>query len=145
MSDEPEANDLPDLAQTVEAEMSTSDASVAPDSSAVATESSEEAEGAVGSGVEESDGKAARAADLGLIMNVPLRLSVELGSAMLPVREVLELGRGSVVELDRMNGEPADVYVNDRLIARGELAVEDERVAVQITELVADRDTASAG
>ena len=74
--------------------------------------------------------------DLGLIMEVPLRLSVELGSSRLPVREVLELAKGSIVELDRMDGDPADVYVNDRLIARGEVAVQDERVAVRITELV---------
>ncbi|MFK7898699.1 MAG: flagellar motor switch protein FliN [Myxococcota bacterium] len=74
--------------------------------------------------------------DLGLIMEVPLRLSVELGSANLPVRDVLELREGSVVELDRMDGEPADVYVNDRLIARGELDVKDDRVAIRITELL---------
>lgn len=75
--------------------------------------------------------------DLGLIMDVPLRLSVELGSASLPVREVLALSKGSVIELDRMNGEPADIYVNDRLIARGELATDDDRMAVRITELIA--------
>ena len=75
--------------------------------------------------------------DLGLVMDVPLHLSVELGSTRMPVRDVLALAKGSVVELDRMNGEPADIYVNDRLIARGEIANEDDRVAVRITELVA--------
>ena len=75
-------------------------------------------------------------ADLGLILEVPLRLSVELGSANLPVRDVLALTKGSVVELDRLQGEPADVYANDRLIARGEIAVTDQRVAIRITELV---------
>lgn len=84
-------------------------------------------------------------ADLGLIMEVPLRLSVELGSATLPVRDVLALTKGSVVELDRMNGEPADVYVNDRLIARGELTVQDDRVAVRITELLAVQASANVG
>jgi flagellar motor switch protein FliN/FliY len=79
--------------------------------------------------------------DLGLIMDVPLRLSVELGSASLPVRDVLALSKGSVVELDRTNGEPADVYVNDRLIARGELTVQEDRVAVRITELIAVKST----
>jgi flagellar motor switch protein FliN/FliY len=77
------------------------------------------------------------AGDLGLVMEVPLRLSVELGSATLPVRDVLALSKGSIVELDRLSGEPADVYVNERLIARGEILVQDERVAVRITELVA--------
>ena len=81
--------------------------------------------------------KSVAAPDLGLIMEVPLRLSVELGSVNLPVREVLALTKGSVVELDRMNGDPADVYVNDRLIARGEVTVHDDRVAIRITELLA--------
>jgi flagellar motor switch protein FliN/FliY len=49
---------------------------------------------------------------------------------------VLALTKGSVVELDRMSGEPADVYANDRLIARGEVSVADQRVAIRITELV---------
>jgi len=79
----------------------------------------------------------AAASDLGLIMEVPLRLSVELGSASLPVRDVLALSKGSVVELNRMSGEPADIYVNDRLIARGEVVVQEERVAVRISELIA--------
>ena len=73
---------------------------------------------------------------LGLIMEVPLRLSVEIGTARLAVRDVLALSKGSIVELNRMSGDPADVYANDRLIARGELQVKDERVAIRITELV---------
>ncbi len=85
------------------------------------------------------------AEDLGLIMDVPLRLSVELGSASLPVRDVLALSKGSVVELDRANGEPADVYVNDRLIARGELTVQEDRVAVRITELIAVKSATNGG
>ena len=84
-------------------------------------------------------------ADLGLVMDVPLRLSVELGSATLPVRDVLALSKGSVVELDRTNGEPADVYVNERLIARGELTVQEDRVAVRITELIAVKTATNAG
>lgn len=85
-------------------------------------------------------GQAALAAgDLGLVLEVPLRLTVEIGSANMPVREVLALTKGSVVELDRMSGEPADVYANDRLIARGEVSVADQRVAIRITELVVTR------
>ena len=82
--------------------------------------------------------------DLGLIMEVPLRLSVEVGSAHLAVRDVLGLSKGSVVELDRASGEPADIYVNDRLIARGEISNEDDRVAVRITELVATNAAAAS-
>ena len=83
--------------------------------------------------------------DLGLIMDVPLRLSVEIGSANLPVREVLELAKGSVVELDRTNGDPVDIYANDSLIAKGELTVQDDRVAVRITELIAVDPATNAG
>lgn len=82
--------------------------------------------------------------DLGLILEVPLRLSVELGSADMPVRDVLALSKGSIVELDRMSGEPADIYANDRLIARGELTQDGDRVAVRITELVSAKRVAGA-
>ncbi len=98
-------------------------------------------ESVVGQGDVESEAPAAEgpgaSSGLGLIAEVPLRLSVELGSAQLPVKEVLALSKGSVVELNRMNGEPADIFVNDRLIARGELTTQDDRVAVRVTELVA--------
>lgn len=73
---------------------------------------------------------------LGMVMDVPLHVSVEIGSATLSVREVLALSKGSIVELNRMNGDPAEVFANDRLIARGELTVQDDRVAIRITELL---------
>ncbi|MDP6980470.1 MAG: flagellar motor switch protein FliN [Myxococcota bacterium] len=76
-------------------------------------------------------------AGLDVVMDVPLRLSVEIGSTQLLVREILQLAKGSVVELDRMNGEPADVFVNERLVARGEVTVVDEKLAVKILEVVA--------
>jgi len=88
--------------------------------------------------------KAPAASDLGLIMEVPLRLSVELGSTTLPVREVLALTKGSVVVLNRMSGEPADIYVNERLIARGELISQDDRVAIRVTELIPSRSGSDA-
>lgn len=88
--------------------------------------------------------KAPVASDLGLIMEVPLRLSVELGSTTLPVREVLALTKGSVLVLNRMSGEPADIYVNERLIARGELITQDDRVAIRITELIASKSGSDA-
>ncbi len=87
---------------------------------------------AVGQGAEDSSG-----AGLDVVMDVPLRLSVEIGSTQLLVREILQLAKGSVVELDRMNGEPADVFVNERLVARGEVTVVDEKLAVKIVEVVA--------
>ena len=70
------------------------------------------------------------------LLNVPLELTVELGSVSLPVAEILKLGTGSVVELDRPVSAPVDLLVNDRKIARGEIVAVDERFALRITELV---------
>ena len=82
------------------------------------------------------DQPAGRGSNIDLIRDVQLRVSVELGHASLSVREVLALGNGSVVELDRLAGEPVDVLVNDQLIARGEVVIVDESFGVRITEIV---------
>lgn len=76
-------------------------------------------------------------ASLDLLMDVPLRITVELGRTRMSVRQVLELQSGSVVELDRMAGEAVDVIVNDRLMARGEVVVVDDKFGIRITEIVA--------
>jgi len=70
------------------------------------------------------------------VIDVPLRLTVQIGSARMLVRDVLQLGRGSVIPLDRKSGDPADILVNGKLIARGEVAIVDDRMAVRVTELV---------
>ncbi len=76
-----------------------------------------------------------RGHSIDLIKDVPLQISVELGRASLTVREILALGVGSVVELDRLAGEPVDVLVNDRLIGRGEVVIVDESFGVRLTEI----------
>ena len=73
---------------------------------------------------------------LDFVMDVPLKVTVEIGGARMLVRDVLQLGKGSIVELDRMTGEPADVLVNERLVARGEVTVIDERLAVRVVEVI---------
>jgi flagellar motor switch protein FliN/FliY len=75
---------------------------------------------------------------LDLVIDVPLRVTVEVGSASMLVREVLQFSKGSVIELDRAAGEPADVLVNGRLLARGEVTVEDDRLAVRIVEMLVE-------
>jgi flagellar motor switch protein FliN/FliY len=75
-------------------------------------------------------------ASIELLMDVPLQISVELGRTRMNVRQVLELQSGSVVELDRLAGEPVDVVVNDRLMARGEVVVVDDKFGIRITEIV---------
>lgn len=79
-----------------------------------------------------------------LLMDVPLRISVELGRTRMSVRQVLELQSGSVVELDRMAGEPVDVIVNDQLMARGEVVVVDDKFGIRITEIVTPNQRESA-
>ena len=75
------------------------------------------------------------ASNLDLLMGVTLRVTVELGRTKMDIREILGLGPGSVVELDKLAGEPVDVLVNDRLIARGEVVVIDDRFGVRITDV----------
>jgi flagellar motor switch protein FliN/FliY len=75
--------------------------------------------------------------NIGLLLHVPLRLIVELGSAKMSVAEILKLGTGSIVELDRAVSHPVDLLANDRPIARGEIVAIDESFALRITELLA--------
>ncbi|MCC6483941.1 MAG: flagellar motor switch protein FliN [Armatimonadetes bacterium] len=77
-----------------------------------------------------------------LLLDVQLVLTAELGRRDLTIKEALALGPGSVVELDRIAGEPVDLYVNNKLIARGEVVVIDENFGVRVTEVVstAERD-----
>lgn len=75
-------------------------------------------------------------ANIGLIMDVPLHVTVELGRRRMLVRDVLELGKGSLIELDKLAGEPVDVFVNGKLIAKGEVVVIDENFGVKVTSIV---------
>jgi flagellar motor switch protein FliN/FliY len=75
-------------------------------------------------------------ANLNLIMDVPLQITVELGKAKKSIREVLEMGPGSVIELDKLAGEPVDLLVNGKLLAKGEVVVIDENFGVRITDIV---------
>jgi flagellar motor switch protein FliN/FliY len=71
-----------------------------------------------------------------LIMDIPVSLSVELGQTQLEVREVLHLGAGSVIELNKLQEEPVDLRINGRLVARGEVILIKNSLAVKISELV---------
>lgn len=72
---------------------------------------------------------------LGILMDIPLEISVELGRVKMVVRDILELGTGSIVEIDKAAGEPVDVMVNGRLVARGEVVVIEDNFGVRITEI----------
>lgn len=71
------------------------------------------------------------------IYNVPVKVSAVLGRASMPVSQLLKLGRGAVIELDRRVGDAVDIYVNDRLVARGEVVVVDQHLGITMTEIVA--------
>lgn len=75
-------------------------------------------------------------ANLDMLMDVPVSLSVELGSTQLPMKDVLEFGEGSVIRLDKEADAPVELYVNSRLIARGEVVVVEDRFGIKITEII---------
>ena len=74
--------------------------------------------------------------NIGLLMDVPLKLTVELGRTTKLVKEILALAPGSVVDLDKLAGEAVDILVNEKLIAKGEVVVIDENFGVRITEII---------
>ncbi|MBV8154411.1 MAG: flagellar motor switch protein FliN [Candidatus Eremiobacteraeota bacterium] len=76
------------------------------------------------------------AANIEVLMHVPLQVTAELGTCKMSVAEVLKLGTGSIVELDRLAGGPVDLLVNNKLIARGEVVAVDENFGVRVTELI---------
>ncbi|AKC87978.1 flagellar motor switch protein FliN [Pseudoxanthomonas suwonensis] len=78
----------------------------------------------------------ARDLNLDVILDVPVTLSLEVGRARMPIRNLLQLNQGSVIELERGAGEPLDVYVNGTLIAHGEVVVINDRFGVRLTDVV---------
>ncbi len=74
--------------------------------------------------------------NIGLLMDVPLQIAVELGRATKKIREILEFGQGSIIELDKLAGEPVDILVNGKTIAKGEVVVIDESFGVRITDII---------
>ena len=89
------------------------------------------------------DGDDKTAADLAPVFEVPVNISAVLGRASLSVAQLLKLGPGAVLELDRKVGEAIDIYVNNRLVARGEVVIVDERLGVTMTEIIKDGDTSA--
>ena len=80
----------------------------------------------------ESDGNIT----LEAVSDIPVQISVVLGKTNMQVQQLLKLGRGAVVELDRKVGEPVDIYVNNRLVARGEVVVVEDKIGVTMTEII---------
>ncbi len=88
------------------------------------------------------DGSSGQTKELDAIYDIPVQISAVLGKSSMQVSQLLKLGRGAVVELDRKVGEPIDIFVNNRLVARGEVVVVEDRLGVTMTEIIkSDRAT----
>lgn len=83
-----------------------------------------------------ADGQRTGDVNMDVILEVPVTLSMEVGRARLPIRSLLQLNQGSVVELDRAAGESLDVFVNGTLIAHGEVVVVNERFGIRLTDVI---------
>lgn len=90
----------------------------------------EEILGAIG------NGEISEEAGLEAMYGIPITVSAVLGETKMPIKQLLKLGRGAVVELDRKVGEAIDIYVNNRLIARGEVVIVEDKLGVTMTEIV---------
>jgi flagellar motor switch protein FliN/FliY len=75
-----------------------------------------------------------------LLLDIPLVVTVELGGTRMTIKEVLQLHQGSVIELSKLTGEPLEVLVNNKLIARGELVVVNEKFGIRITEILSPKE-----
>lgn len=73
---------------------------------------------------------------LDFVLDIPLEVSVELGRTRMIINDLLQLGPGSVIELDKLAGEPMEIFVNNKLVARGEVVVMNEKFAIRLTDIV---------
>lgn len=90
-----------------------------------------------GSGTQSLDKKAdGGSPDLDVILDIPVQISMEVGSASITIRNLLQLNQGSVIELDRLAGEPLDVLVNGTLIAHGEVVVVNDKFGIRMTDVI---------
>jgi flagellar motor switch protein FliN len=86
------------------------------------------------------DGSQTNDVNLDVILDVPVTLSMEVGRTRIPIRNLLQLNQGSVVELERAAGEPLDVYINGTLIAHGEVVVVNEKFGIRLTDVISPQE-----
>jgi flagellar motor switch protein FliN/FliY len=78
--------------------------------------------------------------NLDMLLDIPLKITVELGRTKQSIKDILDLTSGSIIELDKLAGEPVDILVNDKLISEGEVVVIDENIGVRVTDIVSKPD-----
>lgn len=81
-------------------------------------------------------GAQGKARDMDFLLDIPLEVTVELGRTRMLIKDLLQLGQGSVVELEKLAGEPMEILVNDKLVARGEVVVVNEKFGVRLTDII---------
>ena len=74
--------------------------------------------------------------DIDLILDIPLEVTVELGQVKMPVNELLQLGQGSIIELDKPVGELLEIYVNRKLVAKGEVVIMDQKLGIRVVDII---------
>jgi len=78
--------------------------------------------------------------DIDFVLDIPLDLSVELGRVRMLVNDLLQLGPGSIIELSKLVGEPLNIYISDKMIAKGEVVVMDEKFGIRVTDITSPRE-----
>ena len=78
--------------------------------------------------------------DIDFLLDIPVEVSVQLGTAKMLIKEILQLGQGSVIELEKMAGEPMEILANNRTVARGEVVVVNEKFGVRLTDIISPTD-----
>jgi flagellar motor switch protein FliN/FliY len=89
---------------------------------------------------QEAAGSAQEFTNLDFIFDIPLEVSIELGRTKMLIRDLLQLGQGSVIELNKLAGEPIEILVNQKLVARGEVVVVNEKFGVRLTDVISPAD-----
>lgn len=90
--------------------------------------------------IEEEDERSEELRNLDLVLDIPLTVTVELGRSKMLINDLLQLGRGSIIELQKLVGEPLEVLINDKLVARGEVVVVNDKFGVRLTDIVSSME-----
>ncbi|MAM56096.1 MAG: flagellar motor switch protein FliN [Salinicola sp.] len=134
---EPETDEAGSVeTQTVETRADETESAQAPDVDAKAKAAAPSSDHGVFQSFDQGENDTRQPRDLGVVMDIPVKLSVELGRTRITIKQLLELAQGSVVELDGLAGEPMDILINGYLIAQGEVVVVDDKYGIRITEII---------
>lgn len=135
MSDSDESDVMDEWAEALE-EAGDTDTGDSSDSSSAGPDSSTDVAAAGFDNLEDNSSRSDEDINMDVILDIPVKLSMEIGRTSVNIRNLLQLNQGSVIELDRMAGEPLDVLVNGTLIAHGEVVVVNEKFGIRLTDVV---------